>query len=49
MLDNKIWGPYYWFVLFTIGITYPINPNEISKKNIMNLFKIYLYLCQILR
>lgn len=32
MLDNKIWGPYYWFVLFTIGITYPISPNEISKK-----------------
>lgn len=32
MLNNKIWGPHYWFVLFTIGITYPVRPNEVSKK-----------------
>tara|TARA_Y100000992_G_scaffold199213_1_gene135647 strand:- start:6751 stop:7179 length:429 start_codon:yes stop_codon:yes gene_type:complete len=32
MLSNKIWGPHYWFVIFTIGLTYPIKPNDISKK-----------------
>lgn len=31
-LDPNIWGPQYWFVLFTIAITYPIYPNDISKK-----------------
>jgi hypothetical protein len=31
-LDPEIWGPYYWFVLFTIALTYPIYPNDISKK-----------------
>ena len=31
-LDSEVWGPYYWFVLFTIAITYPIHPNDISKK-----------------
>lgn len=31
-LDPNIWGPQYWFVLFTIAITYPIFPNDVSKK-----------------
>lgn len=31
-LDPKIWGPYYWFVLHTISLTYPLNPNETIKK-----------------
>ena len=31
-LDPKIWGPHYWFVLHTIAITYPIHPNEVTKK-----------------
>lgn len=31
-LDSNIWGPHYWFVLFTIAITYPIYPNDVSKK-----------------
>jgi hypothetical protein len=32
MLSNNVWGPHYWFVIFTIGMTYPTKPNNISKK-----------------
>jgi len=31
-LDPSVWGPFYWFVLHTIALTYPINPNETIKK-----------------
>jgi len=31
-LDPKVWGPHYWFVLHTIALTYPLNPNEVTKK-----------------
>ena len=31
-LDQKIWGPQYWFVLHTIALNYPLHPNETSKK-----------------
>jgi len=31
-LDPKIWGPHYWFVFHTIAITYPLRPNEVTKK-----------------
>lgn len=32
ILDPKIWGPRYWFVLQTIAMNYPLYPNNISKK-----------------
>lgn len=31
-LNPKVWGPHYWFVLHTIALTYPPNPNETVKK-----------------
>ena len=31
-LDSKVWGPHYWFVLYSIALTYPINANNITKK-----------------
>ena len=31
-LESKVWGPYYWFVLHTIALSYPLNPNEVTKK-----------------
>ena len=31
-LNPEIWGPHYWFVLYTIAISYPLKPNDISKK-----------------
>ena len=27
-----IWGPQYWFVLYTIALSYPIHINECTKK-----------------
>ena len=52
-LDPVVWGPHYWFVLHTIALTYPSNPNEtikkklldlvVLKKNIMILCIIFLY------
>ena len=32
LLDAKIWGPQYWGFLFTMALTYPLHPNETSKK-----------------
>ena len=37
-LDPKIWGPQYWFVLHTIALSYPMNPNETSKKKYYDFF-----------
>lgn len=31
-LDPKVWGPFYWFVLHTIALTYPNKPNDVIKK-----------------
>jgi hypothetical protein len=31
-LNPEVWGPFYWFVLHTIALTYPANPNEVIKK-----------------
>jgi hypothetical protein len=27
-----IWGPHYWFVLYTIALSYPLDINECTKK-----------------
>jgi hypothetical protein len=31
-LDPKIWGPHFWFVLHTMALTYPLTPNDTTKK-----------------
>jgi hypothetical protein len=31
-LEPTVWGPFYWFVLHTIALTYPTTPNETIKK-----------------
>ena len=38
-LDPKVWGPHYWFVLHTIAISYPINPNKIMKKKMYDFIQ----------
>ena len=38
-LDPKVWGPHYWFVLHTITLTYPVNPNETVKKKYYDLIE----------
>tara|TARA_B100001094_G_C17829353_1_gene622419 strand:- start:133 stop:564 length:432 start_codon:yes stop_codon:yes gene_type:complete len=30
--DPDVWGPHYWFVIHTMALTYPINPNDTTKK-----------------
>ena len=32
MADPEVWGPRYWFVLHSIALTYPLRPNDITKK-----------------
>jgi hypothetical protein len=32
ILDPKIWGPHYWFVLHTIALKYPLHPTKAIKK-----------------
>jgi len=38
-LDPIIWGPHYWFFLYTIGISYPLNPNETTKRKYYDLIQ----------
>ena len=39
--DPEVWGPHFWFTIFTMAITYPIKPSNVTKKKyydfIMNL------------
>ena len=34
-LNPVVWGPNYWFFLYTIAINYSDNPNDILKKKIL--------------
>lgn len=36
-LDPTIWGPHFWFFLHTIAMTYPIRPNDVTKKKYYEL------------
>ena len=38
-LDPEIWGPHYWFFLHTISISYPIKPNDVTKKKYYNFIQ----------
>lgn len=38
-LEPKIWGPHYWFVLFSIALCYPNNPNNTAKKKFYNFIQ----------
>ena len=45
-LDPDVWGPHYWFVLMTIALCYPLNPNDVTKKKYYDLIhNIPLLLC----
>ena len=39
VLEPKIWGPHYWFVLNTIVLHYPKSPNKSIKKKYYNLIQ----------
>ena len=32
VIGSHVWGPHYWFFLHTLAISYPIKPNDVTKK-----------------
>jgi len=32
IFNPEIWGPHYWFFLYTVALSYPLNPNDVSKR-----------------
>tara|TARA_Y100000389_G_scaffold203475_1_gene252001 strand:- start:794 stop:1231 length:438 start_codon:yes stop_codon:yes gene_type:complete len=37
--DPSVWGRKYWFVLHTISLTYPNNPNDTAKRKYYDLIQ----------
>lgn len=37
--DADVWGPHYWFFLHTIAESYPLTPNEITKRKYYELIQ----------
>ena len=35
--DPNVWGPHYWFFLHTIAESYPLHPNDVTKKKYYDL------------
>ena len=36
-LNPEVWGPHYWFFIHTVAMSYPLSPNEITKKKYYSL------------
>lgn len=30
--DSSVWGPHYWFFIHTVAESYPMNPNDVTKR-----------------
>jgi FAD-linked sulfhydryl oxidase len=30
--DPSVWGPHYWFFIHTVAESYPMNPNDVTKR-----------------
>jgi hypothetical protein len=37
--DPEIWGPHYWFFLHTVAESYPLNPNNVTKRKYYDLIQ----------
>lgn len=37
MLDPAVWGPYFWFFLHTVALSYPLNANATTKRKYYTL------------
>jgi len=37
--DANIWGPHYWFFLHTVAESYPMHPNDITKRKYYDLIQ----------
>jgi len=35
--DSDIWGPHYWFFLHTVAESYPVHPNDVTKRKYYDL------------
>lgn len=35
--DPNVWGPHYWFFLHTIAESYPMTPNQVTKRKYYDL------------
>jgi len=35
--DANTWGPHYWFFLHTVAESYPISPNDVTKRKYYDL------------
>lgn len=35
--DPNVWGPHYWFFLHTVAESYPLHPNDVTKKKYYDL------------
>uniref|UniRef100_A0A6C0JRC1 thiol oxidase n=1 Tax=viral metagenome TaxID=1070528 RepID=A0A6C0JRC1_9ZZZZ len=35
--DANVWGPHYWFFLHTVAESYPMNPNDVTKRKYYDL------------
>ena len=43
-MDNKIWGPYFWFTLHTITLGYSDNPTYQDKRRYNDFFSSVQYI-----
>lgn len=37
--EPDIWGPHYWFFLHTVAESYPITPNDVTKRKYYDLIQ----------
>ena len=37
IFDPDVWGPHYWFFLHTVAESYPIHPNDVTKRKYYDL------------
>lgn len=37
--EPEIWGPHYWFFLHTVAESYPLTPNDITKRKYYDLIQ----------
>jgi len=37
--DSEVWGPHYWFFLHTVAESYPMHPNDITKRKYYDLIQ----------
>jgi hypothetical protein len=37
--DSIVWGPHYWFFLHTVSESYPLSPNQVTKRKYYDLIQ----------